>query len=401
MFSFTQKLAYKQIRAPQKGSFVPFASILAVLGLSIGITALIITFSALEGFERTVSEKLTSFDGHLRIQHYFDQSIDLKSYPADSIHSNVNVPFNSFYYIESPALLRKGARAEGALVLGLENDRVHKLNDMMVEGESDLQKGNIIIGDRLSELLSVDINDDVALMDFTSFSTLGSPTRLRSFKISGIFHSGLFEYDKSLIYMSLNDAQSLFGMRDQIHGEVYFLNDIEKVKNVEKSISDSVQYPYFVSTWKDKHQILFDWMNVQKWPILAIFGMISFVGLVNIMSGLTMIVLEKMRETGILLALGLKRTSVMKVFIIEGIFIGLAGAAAGYFLAFFLIWLQEKFHLIKISEDIYFMDRIPLEMDYVALAYIAGFSILASILAAWIPSLKAKNVSPAKALRYE
>lgn len=401
MFSFTQRLAYRQLRAPQKGSFVPFASTLAVVGLSVGIAALIITFSALQGFEDTVSRKIAGFDGHIRIQHYFNQPVNLTGYPGDSVKQFLDHPFDSYHYVEAPVLVRKGQKTEGALLLGLGTDSIGQLDKILTGGTVHFTNSAVIIGDRLAELLGVSIGEELILVDFNSFNSLGSATRLKSYTVIGQFHSGLYEYDKSLIYMPLKDAQNLLGMENSIHGEVFFLRDSDFAKVFENTLTENLDYPYFVTTWKEKHQVLFDWMNLQKWPILAIFGMIAFVGLVNIMSALTMIVLEKIRATGILMATGLRKHSVMNIFFIEGILIGLAGSFLGLLIAFGIIQIQEIFQIIKIPEDIYFMDTIPMKLNSKATLFIIAGSIFSSILAAMIPAIKAKNINPADALRYE
>jgi len=401
LLPFTQRLAYRQLRAPQKGSFVPFAGGLAVAGLCIGVAALILTFSALEGFEKTVSSKIAGFDGHIRIQHYFNQSFSESSFGLDSIHDPINVPYSSYTYVEAPVLVRKGEKAEGALVTGINEDNAHQLKNILVSGTIQLENGSVILGDRLAELLSVNIGDMLVLVDFNSFNYLGSPTRLRSFRVQGLFHSGLFEYDKSMIYMPLKDAQTLFGLDEQVHGEVYFVPELKYFNSLEKTLDSSIEYPLYTSSWMDKHQILFDWMNLQKWPILAIFGMIAFVGLVNIMSALTMIVLEKIRESGILLALGYNKRSIRNLFVLEGIIIGFLGTALGFLLAVGIMQIQETFQILKIPEDIYFMDRIPMQLNLISLAWIISGSILSAIIAALLPALKAKNIKPAEALRYE
>lgn len=401
MPSFTQRLAYRQLRAPQKASFVPFASVLAVAGLGIGVAALIITFSALEGFENTVSGKIAGLDGHVRIQHYFSQPFTGDSYNRDSLLNVIDVPFSSYKFVESPVLVRKGSVAEGALVTGIDANRVSQLEKIMTGGSPILQDRGIIIGDRLADMLSVGIDDEIVLMDFNSFNYLGSATRMNSFRIQGLFHSGLYEYDKSMIYMDLNDAQKLLGLDNAFHGEVFFLKDLTSASNLKRTLESRLGYPFYISTWKNKHQVLFDWMNLQKWPILIIFGMIAFVGLVNIMSALTMIILEKIRETGILLALGFRKRSVNNLFVLEGILIGVAGTALGLILAVLLIQIQESYQLLTIPEDIYFMDRIPLKLDPVWLGWIIAGSIISTILSALVPALRARKISPAKALRYE
>jgi lipoprotein-releasing system permease protein len=224
--------------------------------------------------------------------------------------------------------------------------------------------------------------------------------RLTQFTIGGIFHSGLVEYDNSMVYTRIEDAQYLLNMNEEISGNIIYLNNTD-FQSAAEEIESRLGYPYYTLTWKEKHHTLFKWLAVQKLPILLIFGMIALVAIVNIISALTMIVLEKIRSIGSLQAIGLSRRSIISLFLVKGTIIGLAGSIFGLILALFFGWVQMKYHILSIAEDIYFMDHIPVSFDFSQILIIIIFGTICSLLASLWPTNIASRVKPAEALRYE
>ncbi len=395
-------IAFRHLKSPQKGSFSTFAGILAILGLGMGITALILTFAVLKGFENTISQKIAGFDGHIRIQHFMDQPMRENDAYLDSVIRQSPFPITVQLYIQKPALLRKGSRAEGVIVEGIgDGSKFSGLSSILVAGELDLSPGSIIMGNRLAEQLKVGVGDKLVLFDLESITRVSTAQRFRQYRVTGLFHSGLLEYDKTVVYLSLADAQTLFNMPGLASGRIITLNDIHNVTPVYRYLETNLGYPYYLLSWKEKHRVLFDWMSLQKWPILFIFGMIAFVGVVNIISVLAMIVIEKMREIGTLSALGLTPARIKRLFLLEGAMIGIIGSVFGGAFAVGLAYLQIKFQIISLPEDVYFMDNVPVEIHWGVTGIIIAIGIISSIIAALGPTIKASRVKPAEALRYE
>ncbi len=219
--------------------------------------------------------------------------------------------------------------------------------------------------------------------------------------VGGIFKSGLQEYDKTVVYMSLEDSQDILGIGKMISGYTIHLNENKYVGRISNTIEESLGYPYYSLTWKEKHRTLFNWLNLQKWPILIIFGMIALVGVVNIISALTMIVLEKVRSIGTLISMGMDRKTIRRIFLIKGIVIGVLGSLAGLGIAMILAGIQIYFKPLSIAEDIYFMSHVPVLFDWAMIGLIVVCSFFSSILAALWPTIRASSVEPAVALRYE
>jgi len=317
----------------------------------------------------------------------------------DSILYHYKETVSQSRFIQKPALLRKGKVAEGIIVEGIEPDRVEFINDILVSGANDISGNQIVIGERLANQVNISIGDKIVLFDLATLN--GSNKRLKQFVVAGFFHSGMLEYDNHMIYMNLEQADRLFHMNEKVSGQILRLSESKWANELSEFLKKDLAYPYMVMTWKEKNRSLFKWMDIQRWPILFIFSLIAMVGLVNIISALAMIVLDKTRQIGILKSLGVSHTGLRQLFLFYGFMIGLAGAIIGSFLALLLAWMQNNFKIITLPEDIYFMDFIPMDVSIFDVFSIAIISIVCAIFAAIWPTVRAERIEPADALRYE
>ena len=397
--NFPFYLSTRYLRTAQKGSFTRVAGVLSVAGLSVGISALLITLFILNGFEKVISKKIADFDGHIRVKHYLNYPIPSEISEMDSILFLYKETVSQSRFIQKPALLRKGKVAEGIIVEGIEPDRVEFINDILVSGTNDISGNQIVIGERLANQVNISIGDKIVLFDLATLN--GSNKRLKQFVVAGFFHSGMLEYDNHMIYMNLEQADRLFHMNEKVSGQVLRLSESKWTNELSEFLKKDLAYPYMVMTWKEKNRSLFKWMDIQRWPILFIFSLIAMVGLVNIISALAMIVLDKTRQIGILKSLGVSHTGLRQLLLFYGFMIGLAGAIIGSFLALLLAWMQNNFKIITLPEDIYFMDFIPMDVSIFDVFSIAIISIVCAIFAAIWPTIRAERIEPADALRYE
>lgn len=397
--NFPFYLSIRYLRSTQKGSFTRIAGILSVAGLAVGISALLITLFILNGFERVISEKIADFDGHIRVRHYLNNSIPSEIEGMNQIISAYDGKVVQSKFIQGTALLRKGKSAEGVIVEGIESSGNDFLSNILVSGTVDLDDHGIILGERLANQLNIGIGDKTVLFDLATLR--GSKKRLKQFTVTGIFHSGMSEYDQSLVYTNLKQADGLFNMEGKVSGQVLRMNDPALANDFSQLLGEELAYPYMVMTWKEKNRALFKWMDVQRWPILFIFSLIALVGIVNIISALAMIVLDKTRQIGILKSLGLPQGKLKQVFLAKGFIIGVAGAVFGSALALFLAWLQNHYKLITVPEDVYFMDFIPVDVNLAHVGIVIIVSVIFSVIAAIWPTIRAGKIQPAKALNYE
>ena len=392
-------ISTRYLSSTRKGSFTRISGILSTAGLAVGVSALLITLFILNGFERVISEKISQFDGHIRISHFLNEPIESSVTTLDSIMNAYKGEFIYSSFIQGPALLRKGKSAEGIILEGIDSKRVKYIEDILVEGSFKIDANNIIIGQSLAEKLDLNIGQEIVLFD--AFTLKSANKRLKKFKINGLFHSGMSEYDNSLAFTSINNANYLFSMKKKVSGHILNLKKPNNYKSLSKLLSNQLPYPYMVMSWKEKNRALFKWMDIQRLPILIIFGLITFVGLVNIISALAMIIIDKTRQIGILKSLGLSKQKINQIFLIKGFIIGFAGSLIGSSFAVLIAFIQNNYKLIQVPEDIYFMDFIPLDVNFSNILIVSITVSIVCMLASLWPSLRAGKIEPSAALKYE
>ena len=396
-------LALRHLNSSDKSNFSSFAGKLSIIGLSFGIASLILTMSVYQGFENTISNKIASFDGHYRFQDILGRSIDENSdlnSVLDNILSERKDPIIRSF-LQGPALIRKGINAEGVIIEGISgNGLVEPLNNLLISGTGTFSDNSIIIGKSLSDKYGLVIGDPLVIFDLSSISDISGMYRLKQFTIGGIFHSGLSEYDNNMIYTSIQNAQYLLDIEEKISGKVVYFTQ-NNFSSISELIDEKLRYPYYSNSWKEKHHTLFKWLEVQKLPIIIIFGMISLVAIVNIISALTMIVLDKIKTIGVLQAVGFRKKQINLIFLLKGAIIGIIGSFIGLFIALVLGWMQMKYHILSISEDIYFMDHLPISFNINNILLILILGIISSLIASYWPARIAANIKPADAMRYE
>lgn len=391
-------LSLRHIQSKYKSGFARTASILSILGLSIGISALLITLFILNGFERVISEKITEIDGHIRIKHFLNEPINPSEYELDKNFLNNN-SFSQGIFIQRPALLRKGQLAEGVIVEGMNNADLNFIDKLLIKGYSDLSHKEVIIGQRLAELYKIKINDKVTLFDLSTIYK--NRKRFMQFSVRGIFNSGMTEFDKNSIYIKIEDAKTLFKMEEQISGYILRLKNVGELDNINKLINSNISYPLMSMSWKEKNRALYKWLKVQRWPILFIFGLITLVAIINIASSLLMIIIDKTKQIGLLSAIGMPRKKIKEIFLIKGLIIGFFGTFIGSLIAVILAFLQNNYKIIGVPEDIYFMNFIPIDIDFKQILMISLISLIVSSLVSYWPSIRSSKIPPAEALKYE
>ena len=383
------KLALRFLFSHRLGSFSSYASWLAIGGLSIGVTALMLTASIIQGFQQVISEKLSSFEGQARISHMLGKSINHSQKTIDILFKNPDITLEPF--IRGVCMVRCNNYAEGVLIEGV------KIlpKSISTDDYNQVNKGNIVLGSGLAKSLHINIGDTLFLQSFPKVESSFNIPRIKSLTVGDIYYSGLQEYDKTLVYTSLDDARWLFGLeKDQVSG--FILNS-----EVTSQIIDNINYPYHLETWMERHDLLFEWIALQRWPAYLMFGLIALVGLVNLIASIAMIIIEKSSQIGILLAQGIHRSQLMQIFLYQGVFIGLMGGIFGGLLSTLIIFLQLNYGLLKIPSDIYFMDQVPFSFDIFVFTIILGFVFIFSIVASWIPVRGIARFNPAVTLRYE
>ena len=382
--------AFRLVFSRRKESFSSFASFLAIGGLSIGVASLLLTISIVQGFQKVISEKLSSFEGEGRIQHILGKPINLDDPELIKIKKyldkNEITPF-----VRGVALARSGKNADGIIIEG-----VNVLPKSLKEQFSgDLKDGEIIIGHILAKSLGVKKNDKLFVQLIAQKKSLSLNIPIKSLIIKNIFSSGLQEFDKTLSYTTLITAQNILNLKT---------NQISGLINTDKSLNKvfkALKYPFFYETWRSKHSLLFEWIKLQRWPAYIMFGLITLVGIINLMAALTMIIQEKRLQIGILLSQGINSLELKKIFMYQGGFIGLLGALIGGLFAITIIIIQKKLNFLKIPSDVYFMNEIPFAFNFYLFLFILFIIFLISVIFSWIPVRIIEKLRLSEILKYE
>jgi lipoprotein-releasing system permease protein len=261
----------------------------------------------------------------------------------------------------------------------------------------------IAIGSTLADRLQVNLGDELYLLSpkGTSFTSLWGTPKMRRFVVTGIFQVGLYEFDASLVYISIQSAQLLLDSGDEVTGIEAKLNDIYKIGVASKQLSKALGYPYYALTWAQMYRHLFNWMKLEKWGSFIVLSLIILVAAFSIISTLVMMVMEKTREIGILKAMGATSKSIRKIFMLQGLVTGFLGTASGCVVGYLLCWIQQNFKVISLPADIYIINAVPVNMRVFDFICIAAGSLGICFLASLYPANKAASLQPVEAIRYE
>ena len=369
----------RYFRYSKKRSFSSNAINLATIGLSIGVFSLLVTISVIKGFENVLSNKLVNVDGKIRLKTIFRSSIS----ELDRIDSTLLQSYSKMNvtpFVRGSVVIQKNNLNEGILVEGV--NYLPSFNSSFNENQF-VNDDEIIIGSSLAESLKLDSSEVLILVPLDGF--IGDIKNLKYYKLRfrNTFKTGMDEYDKNLAYVNINTAQKMFKMNDKVSG--YIINSDAKTDDLSNYLNDNIKYPYFLETWKDRHQIIFTWIRTQTLPIVIIFSLITLVGITNVMATVSLLVNERSKEIGVLLSQGFQKYQIRNIFLIESGFIGLIGSTIGVLLAIFFTFIQGRYNFIQLPEEVYFMNSLPMSFDYDLCFVIMLLSIFITMFSSFLP----------------
>jgi len=399
-------IAKKYVFSKKDSRFINFISVISIVGISLGVATLIIALSVLNGFEKTLTDKIVNFDSHIKITSFRSILSDYKSTLPQI--ENYLAKFNPTItpFASKLAIVSSRKNKEGLNVIGISSDSPKPgfIKDL-VKGEFTLKENGsnpIVIGKKLADNLFLDIGDELTVFALQN-DRIPSPTNLpniEKFKVVGIFESGMAEYDDMYAYIDLAKAQKLFGIGDEITGYNIKLGDISKIDSLTSFLSKKLRYPHQVRSIYQLHRNIFTWIELQKEPIPIILGLIIIVAVFNIIGTLLMVVLEKTNSIGVLKSLGAKRRQILSVFIFQGITFAIAGILIGNILALVLMGIQIKFDVITLPSSVYFMSKVPIQLTPEIFYLVSITTFLLCIFASVIPSFIASKIRPIDSLRF-
>jgi len=379
-------------------------------GVCIGTFALIVALSAVNGFEAEVTKQMIGKEAHFEVINYRGEQI----FNADSIakalmENDREITAYSPFIIYKVGVSSKKVN-DGVVVYGIDGNAKDVIDlpskitmggfglDSL-EDSSGVLRPSIMVGSILAQRLRVSVGSRLVLQTFQGPDDLMGG-RMMQFAVSGIFETGMYEYDGNLLYVGITELQRLLGMQGVSGIQFKIKNPWKSEIHAEKA-RDYLGYPYHASDWKIKNQNLLKWMNYEKFIVAAIVCLIVLIAAFNIISSLIMVVVDKTREIGILRGMGLSEGAIMRIFIWMGSFIGLFGSLLGGIAGLALCIVQEKTHFIKLPPDVYMMPFFPVQVQALDVVVIFAIGNALCILATILPAWKAGSMRPVTAIRHE
>jgi lipoprotein-releasing system permease protein len=401
-------------RAKRRNHFISFISATSMAGIALGVAALIVVLSVMNGFQKELRARILGVASHVQITGLSGGLSGWQDVAKEaSAHPQVvaAAPF-----VNAQAMLSSGLGVRGTLVRGIIprlEDKVADIGVHMVEGRLDaLVPGefNIVLGSELARALAVLKGDKVTVIAPQGLVTpAGILPRLKQFTVAGIFEVGMFEYDSGLALVALEDAQKLYRMDDRVSGVRLKLEDLFRSREVARELMASLRGDLYVTDWTRSHANFFRAVQIEKNVMFIILLLIVAVAAFNIVSTLVMAVTDKRADIAILRTLGASPAGIMKIFIVQGALIGvigtLIGVVAGIVLALnidvVVPFLERLFNTQFLSREVYYISELPSDLQRGDVLVITLVSLVLSLLATLYPSWRASKVNPAEALRYE
>ena len=411
MFTVIEKLiTIRNLKPKKKDGFLRVISIFSFVGIMLGVTTLIIVMSVMNGFRSELTQRILGFNSHINIKPY-QSNIDNDFY--FNLKSKYQKQGKIIKTYNGEAVILINNTAKGVLIRGLEEKDINELdffNKNIIDGDLvDFSKGKIIIGKQLAIELGVVVGDEINIMSSSMVSTpAGNITKQSLFKISSVFSSGVYEFDRGVVFFILNDSLSFFERNiEDINLEV-FLKDPMKA-NIYKDEIQNMNSNFSVYSWVDQNKSFFSALKVERNVMFLILTLIIIVAAFNIISGLTILIKNKTKEIAVLRSLGLSKKSIMKSFFMSGFLIGFFATIIGVILGvIFSIYIEEirqflslVFNLEIFPQDIYFLSEMPSEISLDSILFISIFSIFVTSIASFFPSISVTKIEPIKALKYE
>ncbi|MFL2895562.1 MAG: FtsX-like permease family protein [Candidatus Pelagibacter sp.] len=403
-----KEITFRYLKTRKKDGFLNVITIFSFIGISLGVAVLIIVMSVMNGFRSDLIKKINGFNSHATIQSY-EEKLNLKKIKSSNINNQIDV---AIFSNNGEGILINRNISKGVLIRGYKKDDFNKLRIVQNKdflGNKLLDEGEISISREMGYDLNLKINDKLSLIFPSSEDTLvGSFPKQKTFQIKSFYNSGFNDFDKYIVFINISDLESQLDLKFENRLlEIYFKDptDIDKLKNELAKV-----YPEeLIYTWSDLNKPLFLALKVERNVMFIILSLIIIVAAFNIVSGLTILVKNKTREIAILKSIGVKNHSIRKIFFLVGFTIGSSATIFGVILGImFSIYIENirqfisnLFNITLFPEEIYFLSKMPYELDIKSIFLISICSIISTCLVSLFPAIKASNLDTIKSLKYE
>ena len=409
--SFEYFIGGRYLRAKQKETFISFITMLSIAGVTVGVMALIVVIAVMAGFESDLKNRILGIESHVVIMRHGS--------PFSGYHkildrvTNTNGVEAATPFIYTQIMLRSSSGVSGAVLRGidpesagrvikvLDNSALLNIKKMHQAKDTTGSVPGVILGKELARNLGLGVGDVVYLISSRGMiSPMGYLPAMKRFQVAGLFESGMYEYDGSLAYIHLSDAQKILHMEDSVTGIEVRVNDIYNARHIADKILADVGFPYWARDWMQMNHNLFSALKLEKTVMFIILALIVLVAAFNIASTLIMMVMGKTKDIAILKAMGAMDCSIRKIFIFKGMVIGFMGTTLGVCFGFILCKLLEKYKFIELPGDVYYISTLPVRLEALDVFIIAAGAMVICFIATLYPARQASKLNPVEAIRY-
>ncbi len=399
-------IARRYLSSRHRTGFISFITLIAILGVAIGTTVLIVALAVITGFENKLEETLVGFSSHIQVTGFQNQPLRDYERTVRTISAEDGIK-SVAPFIQREGMIRSREGFEGILMKGIEAGTGNTLiKDYIVAGsfnlsEQEPNRGGIIIGEKLARRLAVEIGDRITIfaLEQAEGAVIGF-ARAAQFIVTGLYVTGMAEYDDIYVFVSLPAAQRMLRMDGVVTGYDITVDTVDRIGDITESLRLSLAYPHYPRTMYQMYRHLFTWIELQKKPIPLILGLIILVASVNIIGTMLMLVMEKTNQIGTLKALGMTGRSIGKIFVIDGMIIGVIGIIAGNVFGFLLSFIQYKFKIISLPGEIYYMNYAPVAIEPLHYLIVSVVALFMCFICTIIPARLAGRLDPIKTIRF-
>lgn len=398
--NFPMWMAFRYLNA-KKDKFLSVINVIAIAGIAIGVAALIIVIGVMSGFDHDLREKIVGANAHVLVE----RETGLKDYPTlfGRLKEMPGV-VGATAYIHGNVFLETPGRAASLYLRGVDpktEASVTRIDQYLNDGKiADLKEDEVVIGSQLASFYGYKPGDELIVIAPAS-GVAGNNWRFK-FKVAKVFNSGMYDYDMNLIIIHLSKAQEVFHIgKDMVSGIGIKLSNPDNAVAFKKDVYAQMGFSFVVRTWMETNANFFAALALEKFTMFIILTLIVLVASFNIVSTLIVTVTSKVRDIGILMAIGASRKTIQAIFTVQGLAVGLQGVFWGFILGVGLSLLLKKYHFIELPQDIYYIKFIPVLIQYSDVGCIVGAAMTIAYLATIYPAFKASRLEPVEALRYQ
>jgi lipoprotein-releasing system permease protein len=407
-------VAVRYLRAKRRQAVVGVITVISIVGVAAGVASLIIALAITNGMRRDLQDRLLGSTAHVQLMRVSSDGIrDWRSLTARLQQlPHVKAAAPGLY---EQVLISRGARSGGALIEGIIPQQERHVSDLLSDvtlgsaAALDPQpKGNddqpppIVIGHDLADTIDAKVGSTVLVTSPQGELTpLGLVPKFQRFRVAGIFHTGFYQYDSMMAFTSLADAQRLFGEPDVVSIISFKVDDLNRADQIGRAIEQAAGPGFLTTNWMEQNRPLFRALQLEQIVTFIVIGLIVCVAALNILTALTMMVMEKTRDIAVLMSFGVRPRQIRTIFLLQGLLIGFTGTLLGLIAGYSLSWIGGHYHFIHLSAEVYSIDYLPFAARWTDGMIVAAVSLAVSLLATLYPSRSAAKVLPAEALRYE